>query len=226
MKANTDKWYDVYFLIDPFIMQVFYVGISEDSMQRYLQHIQMKDTNTQKNERIAAIIAHGSLPLLYVGIRVQGTQGALFYEGLYTEVFLSCGQPLTNSTMKINTRGDKYAKHRDLLVSFYKKMDLHTGAPFYPAMAMATTGTSGDDTRKALHDLAVKELEDMGCTVTVSEYQDIYGTHRKIDAVMPEKLKLPALDKRSQGFTVKQFLADAFQKMVSFIAERNLKRSS
>lgn len=226
MKANTDKWYDVYFLIDPFIMQVFYVGISEDSTQRYLQHIQMRDENTRKNERIAAIIAHGSLPLLYVGMKVQGTEGALFYEGLYTEVFLHCGQPLTNSVMKINRRDDKYIKHRDLLVSFYEKIDLHSGGPFYPAMALMTTEMMGDNVRKALDDLAVKDFEDMGCTVTIGEYHDVYGTHRKMDIVMPEKLKLPALNKMPRDFTVKQILAGVFQKLCPFITERNLKRGN
>jgi hypothetical protein len=222
MKMNTGKWYDVYFLIDPFIMQVFYVGMSEDSTQRYLQHIQMKDGNTQKNERIAAIMAHGSLPLLYVGIRVQGTEGALFYEGLYTEVFLSCGQPLTNSVMKINARDDSYIEHRELLVSFYKSVDLHIGGPFYPAMAIKVAEMP-DNMRRELHDLTVKKLEGMGCTVTVSKYRDIYGTHRRIEAVRPKKLRMPVSGKMSRVPAGKRTLMGTLQRICSLIKGGNSK---
>ncbi len=211
MKIDTDKWYDVYFLVDPFIMQVFYVGISEDSVQRYLQHIQMKDNNTEKNRRIAAIIAHGSLPLLYRGMRVQGTEGALFYEGLYTEAFLYCEQPLANSVMKINNRDEKYIAHRDLLIDSYKMIGLHVGGSFHQVMRLTTTEMPQDRIRKAAYDLLIKDLEERGCTVTISEYKDIYGTHRKIDVVRPEKMLEKPLVKRE--FTLKQFFVSTFRKI-------------
>ena len=211
MKIDTDKWYDVYFLVDPFIMQVFYVGISEDSVQRYLQHIQMKDNNTEKNRRIAAIIAHGSLPLLYRGMRVQGTEGALFYEGLYTEAFLYCEQPLANSVMKINNRDEKYIAHRDLLIDSYKMIGLHVGGSFHQVMRLTTTEMPQDRIRKAAYDLLIKDLEERGCTVTTSEYKDIYGTHRKIDVIRPEKMLEKPLVKTE--FTLKQFFMSTLQKI-------------
>lgn len=211
MKFNTDTWYDVYFLVDPFIMQVFYVGISEDCIQRYLQHIQMKDNNTQKSERIAAIIAHGSLPLLYKVMKVQGTEGALFYEGLYTEAFLHCEQPLTNGVMKINNRDEKYITHRDLLIDSYKMIGLHVGGSFHQVMKLTTTEMPQDRIRKAAYDLLIKDLEERGCTVTTSEYKDIYGTHRKIDVIRPEKMLEKPLVKTE--FTLKQFFMSTLQKI-------------
>lgn len=211
MKTNTDKWYDVYFLIDPFIMQVFYVGMSEDSIQRYLQHIQMKDGNTQKNERIAAIIAHGSLPLLYKWMKVQGTEGAYFYEALYTEVFLCCKQPLTNSVMKVNKRDEDYIKHRDLLIDYYKIMGLHVGGSFHQYMELITTEMPQDRIRKAAYDRVTQDLEERGCTVTTSEYKDLYGTHRKTDVVRPEKMLEKPLVKPE--FTLRQFFTSILQKI-------------
>jgi hypothetical protein len=222
MKPNTDTWYDVYFLIDPFIMQVFYVGVSEDSMQRYLQHIQMRDNNARKNERISAIIAHGSLPLMYSSIKVKGTKGALFYEGLYTEVFLCCGQPLTNSVMKVNDRDDQYIRHRDALIAYYKKIDNHGGSfdIIMSASVLTPENARLSGTKKkldAIHADKVKILEDAGCDVVTVEHKDIYGTHRKIEATRDENFKSAASCNVDKNFTVKQALADTLQKIRSFI---------
>ena len=94
-------WYDVYALIDPFEMQAFYVGITDNLLERYIAHVKMRDDNAAKNARIEAIINRGCLPLINVLITVQGKEGALDFEALWIETFRLWRQPLTNRELRV-----------------------------------------------------------------------------------------------------------------------------
>jgi hypothetical protein len=195
--VKSDATYDVYFLIDPFTSEVFYVGIAEDYTQRYLQHLQMRDDNAQKNARIAAIKDHGSLPIVYRVMSAEGCKNALEHEAMFIELLLLCNQPLTNQSMKINTRSDQYMKMRNCWLETFKRINIHKGAPFpipfwfVPQQVCKRAGVSQDEQnkqRKEQEETIQKIADEHNYRITWGEeYTDIYGTRRGFRAEPPSK---------------------------------------
>lgn len=101
MSQNDLTWFDVYALFDPFEEVVFYVGITDDFIGRYIEHVRMRDDNTAKNARVASIIVRGCLPIINRLIKVQGKAGAFDLEALFIEIFRLYKQPLTNRELRV-----------------------------------------------------------------------------------------------------------------------------
>lgn len=192
---KPDATYEVYFLIDPFTSEVFYVGIAEDYTQRYLQHLQMREDNANKNGRITAIRNCGSLPVVYRMAIAHGSKLALEYEAMFIEIFLLCNQPLTNQSMKINTRSDQYIEMRNWWLETFKRINMHEGAPFpmpfwfIPQQVYKRAGISQEEQnemRKKLEEDIQKTADERNYTIVwEDEENDIYGTRRSFSAMPP-----------------------------------------
>lgn len=86
----------VYGLQDPRDNQVFYVGLTSDISDRYIQHIKCEGNNAEKNKRVQELKALGLLPipltLETVHTRAYGQERELYWIGHYRHL----GMPLCN----------------------------------------------------------------------------------------------------------------------------------
>lgn len=93
---NPDIPHVVYALVDPRDHLPFYVGITDDLYQRFREHISLKETNIQKNDRIRELQQAYLLPIMQTLEVTESYAKARQRENHWIRHYLSEGIELLN----------------------------------------------------------------------------------------------------------------------------------
>ena len=100
--------YAIYALLNPLKKEVFYVGMTADVSERYIQHFRGKDdTNIAKNEVIQGLRESGIFPVMVTINQAETREEALQKEAYAIELFRALHQPLVNQHLKIGYTFDE-----------------------------------------------------------------------------------------------------------------------
>lgn len=110
--------YTIYALVDPIEdYKVCYVGMSNDILERYIQHLRCSDKNPAKNEWVRDLRDQGYLPTLRTLEVVETEIEAKKREAYWIHFYKTLHMPLTNTHIPpVSTKGKEYTFHNALSV--------------------------------------------------------------------------------------------------------------
>jgi hypothetical protein len=213
---NEHTLYHIYHLIDPLKRETFYVGMTDNLIERYIAHLKMRDENLAKNDRIASLLDKGVLPLMFSRFQIRGRSKAEYAEAVEIEISRAYGYPLTNKELNLYP-GDVVAKDALEIVKEHIAIIQEYATKLGKDVTWVFDVAETYQTREERDAQAIHEFERMGWTVQAYdgdiEYPYQYGymlvkgdkrkliqtelplTHKPLNAPIPTAKKLSLIQK-------------------------------